>query len=127
MNGAAAVWIESSFTVAGRQIGISVKRIDETEAGRLAAVFAWFGTPPLAASSGEDSEWPATLQHIFRHYIALTMDEPIVEDLPVTAFTTALCAAALQVFIRINGMKPAIAQQLCQQRSPGDVAGRGMH
>ena len=106
-------WIESSFRVNGRQVGVSVRRLDQREAERLAASLAWFGSRVLRKDATEEpSGWPATLQYIFNHYIALTMDEREVGALDEVQICTAVCAAALTAFIQANRLDPAIAHHL---------------
>ena len=109
----------------GRTIGISVKQIDEPEAERLAAVFAWFATTAHACS--DVNEWPETLQHIFSDYIALTMDEQVAEELSANAFSTEVCAAALREFIRINNLSSSIERHLYPQPSPDAESDRVVH
>lgn len=121
-------WVESSFQVNGREIGVSVRRLDEDEANRLAASLAWFGSSVLNAECAPHREgWPAAMQYIFRHYIALTMEEQAVKDLEHETLSTAVCAAALSAFIRINELDASISRHIAPYLQRQDTVDACIH
>lgn len=106
-------WIESSFDLEGRRIGITVKRIPRDEAERLAATIAWFAHA-LTTPGHRDgaSTWPALLQAVFKHDITMSMDPAVAEELKEPGFADVLCTAALREFIRLNEMSESIDRHL---------------
>src|SRR5580700_5809224 len=69
-------WIEAAFDLEGHRIGVSVRRLRDDEAARLAANLAWFAS--VAATPGADldaTEWPQLLQRIMSDYVSFTVDD----------------------------------------------------
>ena len=121
-------WVESSFHVNGRRIGVSVRRLDEGEANRLAASLAWFASSILSAERADHSVgWPATMQYIFRNYIALTMEEQAVKDLDQGPVSTAVCAGALSAFIRANRLDASITRHIAPYLQRDDAVEAFIH
>ena len=119
-------WVESSFHVNGRRIGVSVRRLDEAEANRLGASLAWFASGILSAER-VDSGWPATMQYIFHNYIALTMEEQAVKDLDQGPVSTAVCAGALTAFIRANRLDASISRHFAPYLQRDDAVEAFIH
>ena len=118
-------WVESSFHVNGRRIGVSVRRLDEGEANRLAASLAWFASGILRAD--HSAGWPATMQYIFHNYIALTMEEQAVKDLDQGPVSTAVCAGALTAFIRANRLDASISRHFAPYLQRDDAVEAFIH
>jgi hypothetical protein len=118
------VWVESTFHVGDRRIGVAAQRLDAATAARIAASLAWHSSNLLDGSyTGDGEQWPATLQYILRHHVTLTMDEQVARDLDDLTVSNAVCAGALAAFIKANGLKVSISHQLAMYlRSDGATA-----
>jgi hypothetical protein len=107
------LWVQSTFDVGGRTIGVAVRRLDATVAARLAASLAWHTVNLLdGVYAGDGDEWPATLRHILCHHVTLTMDEQAVKDLDDVNVSSAVCAGAVAAFIKANGLNGSISREL---------------
>jgi hypothetical protein len=107
----AAGWIEASFDLEGHHIGVSVKRLPDEEAARLAASLAWFAS--VATTPGGDldaTEWPHLLRRIMREYVSLTVADEALEQLE--ELWTPLCSGALRTFIQVNEIDPLLTHHL---------------
>jgi hypothetical protein len=105
------MWIESSFDVGGRRVGVSIKRLDGRDGDRLSAEMAWFAQGLL--TPGVDLEaigWPAFLQQLLSEYVAITVDDDTLEKLE-TLWTQVVCRA-LETFMHVNRLDPALKQYL---------------
>jgi hypothetical protein len=104
-------WIETSFDLDGHRIGVSVRRLRDDEAARLAASLAWFASVALTPGADLDAtDWPQVLQRILSDYVSLTVDDETLarrEEL-----WTPLCLGALRSFVTVNQIDPAVARHL---------------
>jgi hypothetical protein len=104
-------WIEASFDLEGHRIGVSVRRLRDDEAARLAASLAWFAT--VAATPGADlgaTEWPQVLQRIMMEYVSLRVDDETLGRLE--ELWTPLCSGALRTFVQVNEIDPVLTRHL---------------
>jgi hypothetical protein len=106
------MWVESSFDVKGRRVGVSVKRIDAGEAEQMAAHLAWFARA-VDHGAVDALAWPETLQRILSDYVEMTMDPAMVAELDT--LSTDICAGALGAFIRVNHLDASIQACLCRE------------
>lgn len=104
-------WIESSFDLDGHRVLVSVKRLHDDEAARLAAKLAWFASVMVTPGADLDAtEWPQLMQRILEDYVALTVDDDTLERLE--QLWTPLCSGAFRAFVQVNDIDPAVARQL---------------
>jgi len=114
-----ATWVESSFEVDGRRIGVLVKRVGDDEARRLAANLAWFVDAALMPDANlDESGWPQLLQRIMGEYVALTVDQSTGAQLE--RLWTRLCGGALKAFVQVNGLDPVVRE--CLRSAPEGVS-----
>jgi hypothetical protein len=107
----ASGWIDASFDLEGHRIGVSVKRLPEDEAARLAANLAWFAS--VATTPGGDldaTEWPQLLRRIMAEYVSLTVADEALDRLE--ELWTPLCSGALRTFISVNRIDPLLTTHL---------------
>ena len=99
-------WIECSFDIEGQHIGVSVRRLDDDERRRMAAEIAWFAegllTPGVDLGS---TGWPALLDTILSHSVAITLDEDSADD--AVDFWNQVICRTFEAFVRANRLYPA--------------------
>jgi hypothetical protein len=105
-------WIECSFDVEGQRIGVSVKRLDEDERQRMAAEIAWYAagllTPGVELWS--TTSWPALLDRILSHYVAITVAEDRSGD--AVDFWNQVICRSFGAFARTNRLFSDLAKHL---------------
>ena len=102
-------WIEASFDLDGHRVGVSVRRLSQEEAARLAASLAWFAS--VAATPEADlqtTEWPRLLQRIMAEYVSVTVADDVLDRLE--ELWTPLCSGVLRTFIQVNEIKPIVTR-----------------
>ena len=109
---AIGTWIECSFDVEGQHIGVSVKRLDDDERQRMAAEIAWYAAGLLTpgVEPGSTSSWPALLDQILSHYVAITVDEDR-SDAAVDFWNQVICRS-FGAFARTNRLFSDLEQHL---------------
>jgi len=104
-------WIDTSFDLDGHRIAVSVQRLQDDDAARLAASLAWFAS--VAVTPGADLEatdWPRLLQQILSDFVSVTVDDETLtrrEEL-----WAPLCSGALRSFVTANQIDPAVTRFL---------------
>jgi hypothetical protein len=109
----AGSWIECSFDLDGRHVGVSVRRLDDDERRRMAAEIAWFAQGVLSSLELKAMEWPAFLQRILLHDVSITVDEEGL-DLIAGFWDRALCRV-FEAFVLANGLGPVVRTHLRPQ------------
>jgi hypothetical protein len=104
-------WIESSFDVEGQHVGVSVRRLDDDERRRMAAEIAWFAegllTPGVDLGS---TGWPALLDTILSHSVAITLDEDRADD--AVDFWNQVICRTFDAFVKANQLYPVLENHL---------------
>jgi hypothetical protein len=90
---------------------VSVKRLSDDEAARLAASLAWFAS--VATTPGGDldaTEWPQLLRRIMAEYVSLTIADEALGR--VEKLWTPLCSGVLRTFIQVNQIDLMVTHHL---------------
>jgi hypothetical protein len=105
-------WIECSFDVDGRQVGVSVRRLDDDERRRIAAEIAWFVQGILSRTELKAMDWSAFLQRILSNDVSITVDEDGLDS--ITGFWDRVLCRVFETFVLANGLDPAVRMHLTE-------------
>jgi hypothetical protein len=99
------MWIDTSITVAGERVALSVEYLAPEDRERAAATIAWFSDLAITGVvEPEQHAWQAFLQSVFDHLKFVTARDP--DDLE-QAWWSEASRAAVAAFVRINGLAAA--------------------
>ena len=99
-------WIQSSFALYGRQVGVSVRRLRDDERRRVAAQIAWFAGGIVDGANPSAMRWPAFLQDILANDVAITLDEEGTDA--ISGFWDHVLYRIFQTFVSANQLDAAV-------------------
>jgi hypothetical protein len=103
---AAKSWIQRSFDLHGRRVGVLVRRLPDDERRRVAAQIAWFADGIIDGADPSAMHWPAFLQDILANDVAITLDEEGTDT--ISGFWDHMLYRILQTFLSANQLDPAV-------------------
>jgi hypothetical protein len=104
------MWVDTSFDVDGHHVGVSVRRLEDPEAERIAAEMAWFAQRLLTGVDIEGIGWTTFLQQILSDSVDLTVAEDTLTQLE-SKWDLVVCRT-LSVFVEANKLGPALRRYL---------------